>query len=55
MRIVSKRINTPHEYLWNNFPNLALRLMKDSPEWINRRDEDQRTPLHVPERRHVCD
>ena len=47
VRIVSERIDTPHEYLWNSLPNLALRVMKDDPSWINRRDEDSRTPLHV--------
>ncbi|MCA9073205.1 MAG: ankyrin repeat domain-containing protein, partial [Planctomycetaceae bacterium] len=54
LRIVSERIDTPHEYLWNNFPKLALHAMKDNPAWVNRRDEDQRTPLHVAARfKHV--
>lgn len=55
VRVVSQRIDTPHEYLWNNLPNLALRVMKNNPDWINRRDEDQRTPLHVAARfKHVA-
>lgn len=41
------RAQLPQQYLWNGFPGAGLRILKDSPDLVNKRDEDGRTPLHV--------
>ena len=46
-RFVFQRAKQPQQYLWNGFPNAALKLLKSSPERINETDEDSRTALHV--------
>ena len=47
VNLVCERIDTPHEYLWNNLVESALEQMKKDPHWIKRTDSDQRTPLHI--------
>jgi ankyrin repeat protein len=45
--VVDPRLKTPHEYLWNDCPKMALRMMKEDPTWVNRKDpKDECTPLH---------
>jgi ankyrin repeat protein len=44
---VADRIRTPHDYLWNGFPERALEIMQADPTWIARRDEYSYTPLHI--------
>ncbi len=46
-KFVFGRAKLPQQYLWNGFPNAALKLLKASPDLVNKRDEDSRTPLHV--------
>jgi ankyrin repeat protein len=46
-RFVFERGTTPHQYLWNGFPDAAMKLLKADPSLVNQKDEDQRTPLHV--------
>ena len=43
----SSRMSTPHEYLRYRFPDRALEIMKRDPEWILKRDGNQKTPLHI--------
>ena len=41
---------TPHTLLWDGTPEdgqMALAMMKKDPTWVNKRDTDRRTPLHV--------
>ena len=38
---------TPHQLLWNGHPEQALAILKQDPDWVNRQDDSQRTPLHV--------
>jgi ankyrin repeat protein len=42
----ASRMRTPHDYLWNGFPNKALEVMKADHAWISREDNMQCTPLH---------
>lgn len=44
--VINARLKTPHEYLWNDCPRQALRVLKSDPTWIQRTDKDQCTPLH---------
>ncbi len=43
---LASRMRTPHDYLWNGFPNKALEVMKGDHAWISREDKEQCTPLH---------
>ncbi|MEM8671789.1 MAG: ankyrin repeat domain-containing protein [Planctomycetota bacterium] len=41
---------TPHNLLWNGTPEdgkKALEIMVNDTAWVNKRDSDRRTPLHV--------
>src|SRR5262249_16590815 len=44
--VVNPKLKTPHEYLWNDCPRQALRVLKSDPSWIRRKDDDKCTPLH---------
>jgi ankyrin repeat protein len=45
--VVDARLRTPHQYLWNDCPKQALRLMRADRTWINKTDKDDDcTPLH---------
>lgn len=46
-RFTFQRAVQAQQYLWNGFPDAALKLLKASPERINETDEDSRTALHV--------
>ena len=40
----------PHTLLWNGGhkdAQKAIEIMKEDPSWVNKRDSDRRTPLHV--------
>jgi ankyrin repeat protein len=40
----------PHTLLWNSKPEdaqKALEIMKKDPTWVNKRDSEKRTPLHI--------
>ena len=37
----------PQQYLWNGFPDVALKKLMADPKLVNQIDEEQRTPLHV--------
>lgn len=50
VRFTTETIKTPHQFLWNEMPETALRLLKANPEWTNKRDRDWRTPLHLASR-----
>lgn len=45
--VVDPKLNTPHEYLWAECPKQALAMIKADRSWINKRDDDSRTPLHL--------
>jgi hypothetical protein len=45
--VVNPTLKTPQDYLWNACPRQALKMLKDDPSWIGKRDpEYQCTPLH---------
>jgi ankyrin repeat protein len=47
VRVVNPTLTTPHEYLWNQCPKQALKIMQADPKWINKQDpKDRCTPLH---------
>jgi cytohesin len=47
VRVVNPNYTTPHDYLWNQCPKQALKIMKADPRWINKQDpKDRCTPLH---------
>ena len=46
-RLVDPKLRTPHEYLWEQCPKQALRIMQADPTWIDKTDDMQRTPLHL--------
>ena len=44
--LIAPGLKTPHDYLWNGFPEKAIELMTADPKWINARAEDDEcTPL----------
>ncbi|MFT3881676.1 MAG: ankyrin repeat domain-containing protein [Gemmatales bacterium] len=43
---IAANLKTPHQYLWDGFPDKAVDMMKADPTWINKQDKDQCTPLH---------
>lgn len=45
--LVDPKLRTPHEYLWEQCPKQALRIMRADPTWIDKTDDMQRTPLHL--------
>ncbi len=47
VKVVAREMKTPHDYLWNEFPRAAHDMMKANPAWIDRRDDESRTPLHI--------
>ncbi len=48
--VVDARLRTPFDYLWRGFPKQALKLMQADRTWINKRDGDKHTPLHLASR-----
>jgi hypothetical protein len=45
--VVNPELITPHDYLWNQCPRQALKIMKADPKWINKKDPEYScTPLH---------
>jgi ankyrin repeat protein len=48
--VVDAGLRTPHGYLWADCPKQALKLMQADRTWMNKRDDMQRTPLHVASR-----
>lgn len=44
---VADRLKTPHAYLQHGFTNQAIEIMKADPTWINKKDEQGSTPLHL--------
>jgi hypothetical protein len=45
--ITNPKLKTPQDYLWNAYPRQALRILKDDPAWIHKRDpENKCTPFH---------
>ncbi len=45
--VVNPGLRTPHEYLWADCPKQALTMIKADRTWINKKDNDSRTPLHL--------
>jgi ankyrin repeat protein len=45
--VVNPELRTPHEYLWSHCPKQALAMIKADRTWINKKDDDSRTPLHL--------
>jgi ankyrin repeat protein len=45
--VVDPKLNTPHEYLWSDCPKQALAMIKADRTWIDKKDDDSRTPLHL--------
>lgn len=45
--VVDAKLKTPHEYLEADCPKQALTIIKGDQTWIKRRDDYQRTPLHI--------
>ncbi len=45
--VISEQIDTPHEYIEFDLTNLAIRVMANDLDWIDRKDEYERTPLHI--------
>ncbi|HQR08516.1 MAG TPA: ankyrin repeat domain-containing protein [Gemmatales bacterium] len=43
---IAAKLKTPHQYLWDGFPDRAVDMMNADPTWINKQDKDQCTPLH---------
>jgi serine/threonine-protein phosphatase 6 regulatory ankyrin repeat subunit B len=47
VRVVDPNLTTPHQYLWNQCPRQALKIIKADLKWINRKDPEYHcTPLH---------
>jgi ankyrin repeat protein len=47
LQLVNADMETPQQYLWDDCPGMALKLMKQNPALINKKDpEDSCTPLH---------
>jgi ankyrin repeat protein len=44
--VVDATLRTPHQYLWDDCPKQALKVMKADRTWINKKDEEQCAPLH---------
>jgi ankyrin repeat protein len=45
--VINSKLKTPQDYLWNDCPRQALKMLKDDPSWIRKGDaEYQCTPLH---------
>ncbi|MFL5330029.1 MAG: ankyrin repeat domain-containing protein [Gemmataceae bacterium] len=44
--VVDPNLRTPHNYLWNDCPKQAYRMILADPTWSGKRDENQCTPLH---------
>lgn len=44
--VVNPKLKTPHDYIWNDCPRQALKVLKSDPAWIGRTDAMQCTPLH---------
>lgn len=54
-RFVALRINTPHLYLWNGFPQRAIDIMQADPKWVSTQDKEECQPLHHASRfRHLA-
>jgi ankyrin repeat protein len=45
--VVDANLRTPHQYLEENYPKQALKIMQADPSWINRTDGNSDTPLHL--------
>ncbi|MBI3411362.1 MAG: hypothetical protein HY040_23800 [Planctomycetes bacterium] len=47
VRVVNPKLTTPHDYLWNQCPKQALKMMQADKTWINKKDPEYScTPLH---------
>jgi ankyrin repeat protein len=46
-KMIDPTLQTPHQYLWNLFPKQALKMLEADPKWVNKRDQDRQTPLHI--------
>jgi hypothetical protein len=44
--LVDPRLRTPHEYLLEQCPKQALKMIQADRTWMTKRDEQQCTPLH---------
>ena len=47
VQIIDPKLTTPHRCLEEDCPKLAIKMMEADPQWIERTDDYQRTPLHV--------
>ena len=47
VEVRNPKLKTPLDYLWNECPRQALRLLKENKDWINDRDDYELTPLHL--------
>lgn len=45
--VICRRFKTPHDYLVNNFPEMAVQLLTKDRKWIDKKDENHLTPLHL--------
>jgi ankyrin repeat protein len=47
LSVINPKLQSPHDYLWNNFPGAALKMLKNDRNWINKQEsENHCTPLH---------
>jgi ankyrin repeat protein len=46
VRVVNPNLTTPQQYLWNQCPRQALKIMQANPKWINEKEENW-TALHA--------
>jgi ankyrin repeat protein len=45
--VVDTKLRTPHDYLWADCPKQALGIIQADRAWIMKRDDMERTPLHL--------